>query len=278
MKPEKTAPSMSDTAPLRILIVDDEPANVRLMVEALVGHGFDLMTATNGADALVSARDGWPDLILLDILMPGIDGLEVCRRLKADPHTRPIPVIFLSALDQVENKLQAFSLGALDYITKPFDAREALARVVLHLDQDRLRRTLQQQVAMLKEAIGAEPATPFEPLERSLPARLHQAIQRVVAHLRDHLTETPTLDELANLAKTNRRALNEGFQQLYGISVFQWLREQRLVEAARLLRTTDLSIGQIVHQAGFESHSGLARAFRDHFGLTPSDYRNAKRR
>ena len=249
---------------------------MRLLVETLIQHGFELMTALNGADALLSAREGRPDLILLDIRMPGMDGMEVCARLKADPATRPIPVLFLSAVDDVESKLQAFRLGAIDYVTKPFDSREVLARVVLHLDQERLRRTLQQQSDALRDPAAAAPSPASEP-SGVHPVRLHKGVQRVAAHLCEHLAESPSLDQLARLARTNRRSLNQGFQELYGMSVFHWQREQRLVEAARLLRASELPIAQIASCVGFGTHQGLVKAFRERFAVTPSDYRDAER-
>jgi CheY-like chemotaxis protein/AraC-like DNA-binding protein len=261
---------------LRILIVDDEPVNIRLLVETLRDYGFDLLTALDGQAGLLSAREGLPDLILLDIRMPGLDGFAVCARLKADPVTRDIPVLFLTALTDTEQKLHAFQLGAIDYITKPFDAREVLARVLLHLQQDRLRRNLEQRLAALGRAgsplIGEQAAeTP------QTPAQMVRGIERVVQQLRDHLDQTPTLDELARLACSNRRALNEEFQAAYSMSVFDWLREQRLSQAAHLLRTTDTQVLQIAGRVGFTSHGGFSKAFRERFGVSPAEYRQSER-
>ena len=97
------------------------------------------MTALNGADGLLSAQYGQPDLILLDIKMPGQDGFSVCRQLKSNTCTQSIPVIFFTALNVLEDKLSAFQLGAVDYITKPFDVREVMARVLLHCDQYKIQ-------------------------------------------------------------------------------------------------------------------------------------------
>lgn len=116
-----------------ILIVDDAEPNIDILLDAL-GDMYDISVAMDGFTALETARHIKPDLILLDIMMPSMDGYEVCRRLKADPLTREIPVIFLTALTEVENKARGFELGGVDYITKPFEIMEVKARVRTHLD------------------------------------------------------------------------------------------------------------------------------------------------
>ena len=128
-----------------ILIVDDTPDNLRLLGGMLTERGYKVRAAPSGARALATVQKELPDLILLDIMMPKMDGYEVCRRLKEDEHTRNIPVIFISALDQVFDKLTAFSVGGVDYITKPFQLEEVLARVHTHVTLQQMRRTLQEQ-------------------------------------------------------------------------------------------------------------------------------------
>jgi sigma-B regulation protein RsbU (phosphoserine phosphatase) len=125
-----------------ILVVDDTPANLRLVTKILSERGYRLRAVTNGARALASIRAQPPDLVLLDIRMPGMDGFEVCRRLKADPQTQDIPIIFISALDQLQDKVHAFGVGGVDYITKPFQLAEVIARVETHLSLRRLQRDL----------------------------------------------------------------------------------------------------------------------------------------
>ncbi len=132
-----------------ILVVDDNPVNLRLLSRMLTGKNYRVRLAENGTDALVAAKSTLPDLVLLDILMPGIDGYEVCRQLKADQGTREIPVLFLSALSGTEDKVAGFRAGAVDYIGKPFHVEEVLARVETHLALCRTRRHLQQQIAEL---------------------------------------------------------------------------------------------------------------------------------
>lgn len=125
-----------------ILVVDDTPANLRLLAGMLTEQGYKVRPAPNGKLALAAARAAPPDLILLDINMPGMNGYEVCAALKDDPLTRDIPVIFISALDQTEDKIKAFTLGGVDYVAKPFQIEEVLARVRTHLTLYALRRQL----------------------------------------------------------------------------------------------------------------------------------------
>ncbi len=121
------------SAPEEILVVDDTPANLRLLSEVLTQHGYHVRPASNGALALKSVAAKIPDLILLDVNMPGMDGYEVCRRLKADEKSSRIPVIFISAFGDTRQKVTGFEAGGIDYVTKPFEAEEVLARVRTHL-------------------------------------------------------------------------------------------------------------------------------------------------
>ena len=108
--------------PDQVLIVDDDPTNLHVLLQTLKGRGYKLQVAKSGEDCLASARASHPQLILLDVMMPGIDGYETCRRLKDDEQTRDAAVIFLSALDQAADKVRGFQHGAVDFITKPFQS------------------------------------------------------------------------------------------------------------------------------------------------------------
>jgi PAS domain S-box-containing protein len=128
-----------------LLLVDDDTAALQVLSNTLSGRGLRLLVAGSGENALQVVAKERPALVLLDILMPGMDGYEVCRRLMADPDTRGTAVIFLSALDESRDKVKGLALGAVDYITKPFDSGEVLARVETHLTIYRLRRRLAQR-------------------------------------------------------------------------------------------------------------------------------------
>jgi sigma-B regulation protein RsbU (phosphoserine phosphatase) len=139
----------------KILLVDDNAVNLQVLFQTLDGRGYNLLVAKNGQTALSIARKATPNLILLDIMMPGMDGYEVCQRLKADPATWEIPVIFLSALGDTKDKVQGLDLGAVDYITKPFQPDEVIARVNNHLTIYRLKREVQQQRDELEHELQA---------------------------------------------------------------------------------------------------------------------------
>ncbi len=128
-----------------ILIIEDNPADLGLIAEYLVKCGFGIMVAQDGESAIEQLRDEQPDLILLNVIMPGIDGFETCRRLKANESTQAIPVIFMTTQAAVEDKVKGFEVGAVDYITKPIQPAEVLARVTIHLQIGRLTHKLQDQ-------------------------------------------------------------------------------------------------------------------------------------
>ena len=134
--------------PETILIVDDTPANLGVLVETLGAAGYRLMVAEDGEEALAQTFQTRPDLILLDVMMPGIDGFETCRRLKARETTRDVPVLFMTALNETADKVKAFAAGGVDYITKPIEHEEALARVRTHLALRRLRHEVEVQLAL----------------------------------------------------------------------------------------------------------------------------------
>jgi len=136
----------------KVLVVDDTPANVSLMLDALTGAGYDLLVAENGRSALELLEHNPPDLILLDVVMPGLGGFETCARLKADPRWRELPVLFMTALHDPEEKVRAFAAGAVDYITKPVYPPEVLARVATHLQIRALQKSLADELAMRIEA------------------------------------------------------------------------------------------------------------------------------
>ncbi len=135
-----------------LLIVDDTPDNLRLLAAILSEQGYHIRKALNGAIALKSIEQNPPDLILLDITMPGMNGYEVCQILKTQPQTQEIPIIFISALDDVLDKVKAFSVGGSDYITKPFQGEEVIARIENQLTIQRQRHQLQAEIQERQKA------------------------------------------------------------------------------------------------------------------------------
>jgi DNA-binding response OmpR family regulator len=140
-----------------ILVVDDQPANLKVLLSFLQTHNFQIYIADSGTRALHVLSKVIPDLVLLDVMMPDIDGFETCRRIKADQRLTGVPVIFMTALDSVEDKVAGFTAGGVDYITKPFQQVEVLARIKTHIMLRKRERELEQALAEIKTLTGILP-------------------------------------------------------------------------------------------------------------------------
>ena len=170
-----------------ILVVDDTAANLKLLVEILATAGYQVRPADSGALALASVAASPPELILLDMRMPDLDGFEVIRRLTSRAESRDIPVIFISASTEVDQRVEGLLLGAVDFITKPFQREELLARVHTHLELRRLRVQLEGHAA---ELLRANEALRIEAEERS---KVEAERERLIAELQAALADVKTL-------------------------------------------------------------------------------------
>jgi signal transduction histidine kinase len=166
---------MSHSSPARILVVDDHPDNLDLLEVVLERQKYRVFRAASGTEALNCVAEVSPDLILLDIMMPDMDGYEVCEHLKKNAETQNIPVLFISALNDARDKVRAFQVGGMDYITKPFQIKEVLARVAHHLMIRRLQQDLAVQNAQLQAEIEARKQVELELTQKR--DRLEQALQ-----------------------------------------------------------------------------------------------------
>lgn len=192
---------MSDSQLLpfgEILVVEDTPYSLDLLSELLTQAGYTVRPAQEGRMALRSAQVRPPDLILLDVRMPGIDGYEVCRRLKSDERTREVPVIFLSALREADDKLKGFQLGAVDYIAKPFQPEEVLARVRTHIELRRLQTNLEGRVAertaqlLQAQASLRDSQAQLQELASFLQSAVETERSRIARELHDELGQALT--------------------------------------------------------------------------------------
>lgn len=155
----------------RILVVDDTPANIQMLAAILKGKGYQLSIATNGKQALEVLERVRPDLILLDVMMPELDGFETCKRIKASEAWRDIPIIFLTAKTETSDIVNGFEIGAVDYVAKPFNAHELLARVNTHLTMDQLRLSLAEKNEELARAHAREMEMAFKVQSQLIPKR-----------------------------------------------------------------------------------------------------------
>ena len=179
-----------------ILVVDDTPINLRLLSNLLTEGGYEVRKAISGKLALLAASSHPPDLILLDIMMPEMDGYEVCKQLKSSPATCDIPVIFLSALDDVADKMKAFDAGGADYITKPFQVKEIMARVQNQLTILQQKKQLKSQNLWLQKEIAEREET--EVLLKAQTEKLQQALEEL-KRAQSQLVQTEKMSSLGQL-------------------------------------------------------------------------------
>ncbi len=192
-----------------IVVVDDTPENLRLLSDMLSEEGYRVRVAPSAERALATIQKERPDLILLDIVMPDADGYEVCRQLKADARLKDVPVIFVSALNEVFDKVTAFSVGAVDYITKPFQIEEVLARVRTHLSLEEMRMMLQNQNQQLQEQNGE-----LEAFAHTVAHDLKNPLSTTLGFLELLRDSTVCLDENAQSLLTHSM---KGVYKMYNI-------------------------------------------------------------
>ncbi|MCL1465690.1 response regulator [Argonema galeatum] len=177
--------SIESTPKAVLLIVDDTPANLGVLSDFLDEAGFEVLVARDGESAIQKVQYAKPDIILLDVMMPGIDGFETCHRLKADPSTEDIPIIFMTALSDTVDKVKGLNLGAVDYITKPFQQEEVLARVKAQLKLHNLTKIIEQQNLLLKREV--EDRVAAEIALKKLTQELEKQVEERTAELRQAL-------------------------------------------------------------------------------------------
>ena len=212
-----------------ILVVDDNPTNLQVLLESLKRTGFKILVARTGESAIQQAEYGKPDLILLDVMMPGIDGFETCRRFKTLDAFKEIPIIFMTALTDTTDKLKGFQAGGVDYVTKPLQHEEVLARVVTHLTIRRLQQELRQQHALLQEqhaqlqALNASKDKFFSIISHDLRSPLSAVLVglRLLTDTESRLTD----NEKNELIRDSHRTV----EQLYNLldNLLVWSRLQR---------------------------------------------------
>lgn len=208
-----------------ILVVDDNPVNLKMITDYLGKEiGFHMLTAKSGKSGLERARRGQPDIILLDVLMPGMDGFETCHRLKAQPETKDIPVIFMTALSDTKDKVKGFEAGGVDYVTKPIQQEEVLARVITHLRMYDLTHHLELLVDArtreLKESLQRE---------KQLAAQLRQSLAKEVEL---HLLKSQMIEFISHEFRTPLTVITQAVSLLTQFSdkLSEDQRQQQLVK------------------------------------------------
>jgi DNA-binding response OmpR family regulator len=246
-----------DTKP-HILIIDDTVSEIQPLLQLLQTQQWRLSFASDPHQGYQRALTLRPDLILLDVRMPKMNGFTLCRLLREASVTRTTPVIFLTSSSSLEERLEGFALGGVDYVLKPFEPHEVLARIRLHLQL--MRR------ADVVESQPAEPASPTDADQIVL-----QAAMRFIAQ---HLDALPSLTEIALKVGTHEKRLSGIFRARLGTTVFGYVREARLLRGQQLLLSGSMSMQDIADHIGFKSAANFATAFRERFGTTPSQFRH----
>lgn len=227
-----------------ILIVDDTPINLGVIVDYLESYGFGIRIARSGENALKRVHYDQPDIILLDVLMPGVDGFETCRRLKADASTKDIPVIFMTSLTSPEDKVKGFEVGAVDYVTKPLHQEEVLARITTHLRMRDLTLSLQEKNKQLEISSQVEKARLFEAVSQqhkqllALTGRLTEVQEaerkQLARELHDEMGQALTAISI-NLAAIQKELPAECAARVYErLTEASWLAEQTLEQIREL--------------------------------------------
>ncbi|KVH45294.1 AraC family transcriptional regulator [Burkholderia diffusa] len=247
-----------------ILIVDDQPEQLRLLIDILRGTGCRISVAFDGSQACERAQALVPDLILMDVRMPRMDGFTACRRLAADPLTRAIPVIFLTVAGELHERVEGLEIGGVDYVVKPFEPAEVIARIRVQL-----MRTIRPVPADTEDM--AEARAPFAAGKDD-----DIIVRAAIRHLSRSLNDPPTVEQLARAVGTHEKRLSRAFRDNLGQTVFEYLRHERLRIAQDLLDSTSLSIASIAKEIGFSSPANFATAFRERFGITPTEWRRQR--
>ena len=214
-----------------ILVVDDNPTNLEMLCDFLADAGFEVLVATDGESAIEQAVYAQPNLILLDVLMPGIDGFETCYQLKANPSTKAIPVIFMTALGETPNKLKGFEVGAVDYVTKPIQLEEVLARINNQLTIQNLQQELQQQNLQLEEEVKKRLQAEDLACQQ---AHYEQLLNEIAQRIRKSLD----LDEILNTTVNEVRQ----FLQTDRVLIYRFLEDWSGVVEVEAVSTPSLSI------------------------------------
>ncbi len=248
-----------DSRPL-VLIVEDN-ADVRSYIREFLTREYHVKEAEDGCAGLEAAMDHPPDLVVSDIMMPKMDGVELCRRLKTDERTSHIPVILLTARASGEGKLEGLERGADDYIIKPFDMKELQVRIKNLIE---LRKTLQEKYR--RQCVLEPGDVPIESMEEKF---LRRALDVVQEQMSETGFNTATL---ARGVCMSRMQLNRKLHALTGRSPHEFIRNLRMQRAAKLLEAHWGNVAEVAFEVGFNSLSHFSKAFRKEFGVLPSEY------
>jgi DNA-binding response OmpR family regulator len=250
-----------------ILLVEDDPSIIKILNFYLKKSGYNLKVAGNGEEALLFMEQEIPDLIISDVMMPKMDGMELCRELKTDERTSHIPVILLTAKAATEDRLEGLETGADDFLTKPFDEQELETRIKNLIIQ---RKKLQDKFLQNARQLGLTqvlnlPESGFNSIDQNF---LNKAIAIVTTHMDD---EEFSIETFRNELAMGKTQLHNKLKSLLGQSPSVFIRSIRLNQAAEMIKANKGSISEIAFEVGFNNLSYFSKCFQEQFGKSPSE-------
>ncbi|HWS26082.1 MAG TPA: ATP-binding protein, partial [Xanthomonadales bacterium] len=266
---EMLAPAQAgDVLRPTLLVVDDHDQLRRYLADRL-GDAYQVLTARNGDEALASINESLPDVVVSDVMMPGIDGIALARQLRRNPETAGVPLLLLSARAHKRDIVDGLDAGADDYLTKPFDTSELIARIEALLETRRRLRT------QIEQELGSAPRPSAESVDDGTPTPIESAHQRFGERLQQTLERQlgdPQFGvaELAATLHVDRATLFRRTKASYQCTPSELLRERRLQRAHALLTGRRGSVSEVAYAAGFDNLSHFSQAFRKRFGVAPS--------
>ncbi|MFT3702525.1 MAG: two-component regulator propeller domain-containing protein [Agriterribacter sp.] len=249
-----------------ILIVDDND-DIRFYIKDNLRPNYLVYQAINGVEGWEKAQEFQPDLVISDIMMPGMNGMELCSKIKNDPRTSHIPVILLTARTAEEQKLEGFSTGANDYITKPFSFEMLQSRVKsLLVQQEAMRKLFQKQIEIKPGEISATPVD-------------EQFITQAIEVVEKNMSEVAfSVEDLSRALCMSRVALYKKLLSITGKAPLDFIRTIRMKRAAQLMEKTQMTVSEIAYEVGFNNPKYFSKFFKKEFNKLPSEYITAKRK
>jgi YesN/AraC family two-component response regulator len=247
-----------------LLIVEDNP-DVREYISMILGNEYRIFEAKDGEEGLKKSFELIPDLIISDIMMPKMDGFQLCSKLKTDSRTSHIPVIMLTAKATMNDKISGLEIGADDYIMKPFEAEELKARIKNLLEQRRRLHEHFRKYGLVESAEGGE--------EKNITPVDQKFLQKALAIINEHLSDTSFgVETMADDMAVSRSLLLKKINALVGEPPSELIKRTRLSKAAKLIENNSGNISEIALEVGFSNPSYFAEAFKKQFGVAPTHY------
>ena len=266
VKEVQSAQSENGTTDCKLLVIDDNEEIRNILVD-IFSPLYTVETASDGKEGYEKVKVMQPDLVISDIMMPGMDGFELCRRSKAELLTCHIPFLLLTAKGDEENRAEGYSAGADGYIAKPFSIKTLRTRV----------NSLIEQRIKLRERYRQKLLT--DPSEIQIESENDKFIDTLVKAIEQNIDNSEFgIQELCEISRYSYQQVYRKVKALTGESINEFIRTVRLKRAAQYLAQSDTRISEIMYSVGFNSHSYFTKCFREHFGLSPKEYAEKHRR